>query len=738
MNYLLRFSRTTAFADAELIAASYGEVVGSIPQINVVMIDCEPDAAERAWFDERVISVSQDGIAKPIISMPNDPYAATEWHIGAINLLTAWGYSYGEGIVVASLDTGVRITHEDLRDKILPGRCVVTDTDDVTPVHFHGTSTAGVLAASTGNGKGGVGIARYSKILPIRITTATDGSASFYRMSIGIIYAVDVGARVISLSYDGAINDPICAAAARYARERGCVVVSAGVNQAIEYVLTNPETAKDFICISAFASNNARTRSWGSWIDVRAPEGVMAPHSTSDSAYYYILGNSCATPVAAGVCALILSMRPDLGFQDVKQILRQSANSSKITGSTGAWSNLDGYGALDAGAALALAASWVAIGSDTPTVCIKSPAPGDVLFTGTPATVSVYANDSGSISSVKLYLDDVLHSTLSAAPYDFSWTPSVEKTVEIKAVAYDNYQQERTSTVTTVTVVASQTTVKYGINSLSLSGITPNEQFEVRAKFTNSAGDGAWSNWLTFETLSQPPSAPSEFSFDRTGQSFLITYKPGNNNSTVEYQVNGGAWAPASNPMTFGVGYLGQTVTLGFRSVNTSGVSATVTQALTVPDLFCVIYNSALIGTPTEAQVINGLAPDNSKAIASSAIVASAGNGEYTFDTLTASLPANASYKAAFVYSGVDGISNVVISDAQSTLNAYDERDRVRALIYSNGSIAQLPLGDAEKGKNPLVLLNGELKERTTSEGVPVILDGGNLRTLGQGESLVI
>lgn len=60
-----------------------------------------------------------------------------------------------------------------------------------------------------------------------------------------------------------------------------------------------------------------------------------------------------------------------------------------------------------------------------------------------------------------------------------------------------------------------------------------------------------------------------------------------------------------------------------------------------------------------------------------------------------------------------------------------------RALIITDGTLRVLPVGQENTGKKPIVLLDGNLKERVGSEGVPIILDAGALRTLGQSESLV-
>ena len=576
MNYLLAFDELTPFATALNLASSFGPVTGQIEKLNVVMIDCDVSALDQFRQIEGVISVSPETFAPPVVARPNDPYA-TDWHIDSIGLLNAWDYASGSGIVVASLDTGVRTTHEDLAPKLLSGRCVVTDTADVSAVHFHGTPVAGVLGAATGNGKGGVGVARDSMILPVRVTTNADGSSSLYRVSLGILWAVDNGARVISISISEVFNDPICAAAAKYARVRGCVVVAGGWNESVEKTLTNPDTAKDFICVGAYTSANARRWSWGDWLTVRAPEGITAPSTTSDSSYSNFVGNSSATPVVAGVCAMILSLRPDLGFQDVKQIIQQSANRTKLGGSTGAWTKYDGYGALDAAAAMALAANWVGVGSQSPAVVIKSPASADVVFAGQSVPVEVHAADDKAVSAVKLYANNQLQATLTAAPYTFSWTPSAVGSVELMVTVLDDLGQDIQSSIAAVNVLNPLSLVNAWPATLTLSGLTPTRDFEVRARFVNSGGDGPWSAWQTVQTLPQAPTlAPSGFIIERAGSDWSVHYQPGDNNSTTEMRIGAGAWGAVSNPAPL-IGYPGPFSDVQFRSVNSAGASPPVT-----------------------------------------------------------------------------------------------------------------------------------------------------------------
>ena len=62
----------------------------------------------------------------------------------------------------------------------------------------------------------------------------------------------------------------------------------------------------------------------------------------------------------------------------------------------------------------------------------------------------------------------------------------------------------------------------------------------------------------------------------------------------------------------------------------------------------------------------------------------------------------------------------------------------VRSIILEAGALTVLPIGQEGTGKKPIVLLDGNLKERVGSEGIPVVLENGDLRTVEPHETLVI
>ena len=79
-----------------------------------------------------------------------------------------------------------------------------------------------------------------------------------------------------------------------------------------------------------------------------------------------------------------------------------------------------------------------------------------------------------------------------------------------------------------------------------------------------------------------------------------------------------------------------------------------------------------------------------------------------------------------------------VVYSAVATQTTAAAEISVRAIILSGGSLAILPTGQEGTGKKPIVLLDGELRERVVDEGAPIVFDGGDLRTIQSGEFLVI
>jgi len=387
----------------------------------------------RKYIAERVIELANELTATDTIAFafPNfvsefrrqavpQPIAA-QWHLTAIRIRNAWKKSEGKGITIAILDDGIDIDHPNLKSNIrlnpdpddpndLHGRDYYVGEDggpeyyDPRPKRFqspfdetelndiHGTPCAGVAAAS---GKIGnvFGAAPRAKILPVKIFHAS-ALASESNVANAIRYASRF-ADILSCSWTGPASPDTESALAEAADGRGgkgCPIFCATGN---DYSARVGFPASSEFAIAVGASTDQLKRA--AYSNRGAEVSVVAPSNggtrgifTSDVGYPargYNTGNdsaggadglhtnsfggtSSATPLAAGVAALVLSANPKLTREQVRDVLQDTAD--KI-GPAQSYNNKGhsrefGYGQVNASRAVARAAAL----AQTPTPARKA------------------------------------------------------------------------------------------------------------------------------------------------------------------------------------------------------------------------------------------------------------------------------------------------------------------------------------------------------------------------------
>ncbi|AIM16329.1 peptidase S8 [Bacillus sp. X1(2014)] len=243
-------------------------------------------------------------------------------NLDVIRARDVWPQSkQGEGIVVATLDTGVDKDHPDLKENIIGGYNFTGD-DNGDPNIFtdytgHGTHVAGIIAASD-NGEGIVGVAPKSKILALKVIDK-NGSGSYDNLIKAIQYATNwVGpngerVNVINMSLGGPKPNDLLHKVIKEARQNGIVLVSAAGNQgdgdAESFEVSYPGYYKEVIQIgsitkdqkpSIFSNTNVN-------LDFVAPgENILSTHL--NGRYVKLSGTSMAAPFVAGAVALILKL----------------------------------------------------------------------------------------------------------------------------------------------------------------------------------------------------------------------------------------------------------------------------------------------------------------------------------------------------------------------------------------------------------------------------------------------
>jgi len=296
--------------------------------------------------------VEPDYYAQQGESTPNDSFYSSQWHLPKIGSAVAWTRTTGSpGVVIAVVDSGVYAAHPDLVGKLVPGWNFVKNNADTSDVTGHGTEVAGTVAAATNNGIGVAGVSWASVVMPLVTVDATSFSA-YSNVAAAIQYAADHNVRVINVSIGGTASSNALQAAVNYAWNRGSLVFAAAMNNG-GTTPNYPAACDHAVAVSATDENDklAVFSNYGTWLTLSAP-GADILTTMNGGGYGYVNGTSFASPIAAGVAALVLAANPTLTNQQVLDILKQSADHP---GQPGFDSNY-GWGRVNAGKAIQLAA----------------------------------------------------------------------------------------------------------------------------------------------------------------------------------------------------------------------------------------------------------------------------------------------------------------------------------------------------------------------------------------------
>ncbi|MHB8973222.1 MAG: S8 family serine peptidase [Pirellulaceae bacterium] len=311
----------------------------------------EESLAEALQLSGAVEWAEPDYVEKAVTT-PNDPYFGSQWQHTNIRSVGAWDITTGSSqIIVAVCDTGVDLDHPDLvTNLVLPGWNTYLNNTNCQDTHGHGTMVAGFAAAAGNNGIGVTGVAWNVRILPIRITfTDGDGSAYVSDIAEAIAYGTDHGAKVVNISFSGYYSDAIISAA-NYARNKGTLVVMAAANDNAD--LTGYPDPASIMLVGATTSADARASfsNYGTPIDVVAP-GLSVWSTVNGGGYGYGSGTSFASPITAGLAALIYSINPNFTPAQVEGFIEFTGKDLGTAGED----NIYGFGLIQADAAVAAA-----------------------------------------------------------------------------------------------------------------------------------------------------------------------------------------------------------------------------------------------------------------------------------------------------------------------------------------------------------------------------------------------
>jgi len=278
---------------------------------------------------------------------PNDAYFNQSWHHPVVNTPEAWDIQTGsDTVVIAIIDTGVDTDHPDLTANLwnnpgeIAGNLIDDDSngkiDDIYGWDFtqndadvnhewnwhpynaedHGTHCAGIASGVTNNLIGIAGASQHSKIMTCKIFPYLSDAAA----ANAITYAADNGAHIISNSWGGGGSSNTIQSAILYARNvQGAVVLFAAGNDGSS-TPHYPGANDGVVCVGASNSSDGRASfsNYGSWVDMCSPgTGIWScvdpANPAHNNQYDAWDGTSMATPLAAGIAALIKSQFPTMG-----------------------------------------------------------------------------------------------------------------------------------------------------------------------------------------------------------------------------------------------------------------------------------------------------------------------------------------------------------------------------------------------------------------------------------------
>lgn len=315
------------------------------------------------------VAYAQRNYYLELAALPDDPDLATmQWNLMEFGLPAAWevydGHSAARDVVLAVVDSGIYGAHPDLTDKLLPGwdfHGRDPDTNPGVPTAdndaAHGTHVAGIAAASGNNGIGIAGVAYGSavKIVPVKVFDDVGAGGSIAGLVDAIRWAAGLPsdgvppnahpAAVINMSLGVAGRHPALEAAALDAWNAGSLLVAAAGNHNAavpDRGVLSPANAPCVIAVGSVDSDRQVSgfSNHGPELELLAPGGFAGvgcgrvystvpptpgENGEPDEIYGCLAGTSMASPIVAGVAALLIGQGDFTSPPEVRRRLSETA-----------------------------------------------------------------------------------------------------------------------------------------------------------------------------------------------------------------------------------------------------------------------------------------------------------------------------------------------------------------------------------------------------------------------------
>ncbi|MEZ4888193.1 MAG: S8 family serine peptidase [Chitinophagales bacterium] len=335
-----------------------------------------PQSLAKDFADLRTVAYAEPKYMSYLQETPDDPqYLSQSYLKNALKAEAAWDIAKAENgdVRIAIVDSGTDWEHEDLLANIwsnpneIPNNLKDDDNngyrDDIRGWNFqsnnnnpkpggssHGTHVSGIAAAVTNNGIGVASISWNPQLIGVNVSTPGSSSGISFGYE-GIGYATIVKADVINCSW-GRSGAPSLfeEEVVDFAAANNSLVVAASGNGGSDNVGDSNDETPFYPCnytnaLSVGATQDASDNiagysNYGLSVNVFAP-GSSILSTYPDNTYGFNTGTSMASPVVAGLAALVKAAHPDWTAQQVGEQIRvtcdpiEGANSSNLAGLLG-------------------------------------------------------------------------------------------------------------------------------------------------------------------------------------------------------------------------------------------------------------------------------------------------------------------------------------------------------------------------------------------------------------------
>jgi len=279
-----------------------------------------------------------------------DPFANLAWHLNHLNSPAREVVSQNK-IRVGVSDSGLDIAHPDLSDNVLLDESVhfLTGNDPTPSPDYaqkygdHGTSVAGIIGASSCNGKGSRGIAPFSQLAGLNLLAPEVKNNKNFNLFLLLEATYDFDIVNQSWAYGETLKywpsefqDYM--ALVKESVENGRILIKGAGNYYPRDLAYDPDHRHPYVILVGAINKNgfvSRYSSPGANLWVGAPsgdfalDGIVTTEATAknpSSPYRTTFsGTSAATPMVSGVVALMLQKNPSLNWRQIKHILATTA-----------------------------------------------------------------------------------------------------------------------------------------------------------------------------------------------------------------------------------------------------------------------------------------------------------------------------------------------------------------------------------------------------------------------------